>query len=295
MALDSPLPSRDGKKLFVVGQTKRGELVRWDSKLRQFATFLSGISAQDVAFSKDGQWVASVSYPEGMLWRSKPDGSQRLQLSYPPLYAMLPRWSPDGKQIVFFDLSAGRLARIYLVSAEGGSLQELMRGDPQPQADPNWSPDGAKIVFGGFGYGPTAIRVVDMKTHQVSTLPGSQGLYSPRWSPDGRYIAAIPAESQSVVLYDFETQHWSELAKRVAGYPSWSKERSVCLLLRGPNDPAAFRVRISDRKVEQVVDLKSFRMAGYLGWWLGLAPDDSPLLLRDTGTQEIYALDWETP
>jgi hypothetical protein len=44
-----------------------------------------------------------------------------------------------------------------------------------------------------------------------------------------------------------------------------------------------------------VVDLKSFRMAGYLGWWLGLAPDDSPLLLRDTGTQEIYALDWEAP
>jgi hypothetical protein len=29
--------------------------------------------------------------------------------------------------------------------------------------------------------------------------------------------------------------------------------------------------------------------------WTGLAPDDSPLALRDIGTQEIYALDWEAP
>ena len=59
-----------------------------------------------LSFSKDGQWVAYVSYPEGTLWKSKLDGSQRLQLSYPPLYAMLPSWSPDGKQIVFFDVFA---------------------------------------------------------------------------------------------------------------------------------------------------------------------------------------------
>jgi hypothetical protein len=41
--------------------------------------------------------------------------------------------------------------------------------------------------------------------------------------------------------------------------------------------------------------LKNFRQAGASGSWLGLAPDDSPLLLRDTGTEEIYALDWEAP
>ena len=105
----------------------------------------------------------------------------------------------------------------------------------------------------------------------------------------------MPADEQRVVLYDFETQQWSELAKAGAGYPSWSKNGQYVYFLRGPNDPAVLRVRISDRRLEHVVDLKSFRMAGYLGWWLGLAPDDSPLLLRDTGTQEIYALDWEAP
>jgi eukaryotic-like serine/threonine-protein kinase len=292
MTLAWPLPSRDGKKLFVVGRTWRGELVRWDPKSGQFATFLSGISAQDVAFSKDGQWVAYVSYPEGALWRSKLDGSERLQLSYPPLYAMLPRWSPDGTQIVFMTYAPGR---IYLVSAEGGSPRELMSGDPQHHVDPNWSPDGSKIVFGGSPPYITAIGVLDMKTHQVSTLPGSEGLYSPRWSPDGRYIVATTADAQSVVLYDFETQHRSELAKTSVNYPSWSKDGQYVYFLRVSNDSAVLRVRISDRKVEQVVDLKNFRMAGYWGFWLGVAPDDSPLLLRNTGTQEIYALDWEAP
>jgi WD40 repeat protein len=170
-----------------------------------------------------------------------------------------------------------------------------MSGDPQQHWDPNWSPDGSKIVFGGSFFGATAIRVLDMKTHQVSILPGSEGLFSPRWSPDGRRIAAMPVDQLNVVLYDFETQHWSELAKGRAGYPSWSKDGQYVYFLRVPNDPAVLRVRISDRKVERVVDLKNFRMAGYFGFWLGLAPDDSPLLLRDTGTEDIYALDVDFP
>jgi hypothetical protein len=53
------------------------------------------------------------------------------------------------------------------------------------------------------------------------------------------------------------------------------------------------RIRISDLTLNQVVDLKNFTPAG--SGWLALAPDDSPLLLRDTGTQDVYALDWEEP
>jgi Tol biopolymer transport system component len=296
MTLASPLPGRDGKKLFVVGQTKRGELVRWDSKSGQFATSLSGISARDVSFSQDGRWVAYVSYPENTLWRSKMDGSERLQLSYPPLEVMFPQWSPDSKQIVFYDFSAGKPPKAYLVSADGGTSQELLPGNTETQFDPNWSPDGGKIIFSGNPPGTTAIRMLDLKTHQISTLPGSEGLWSPRWSPDGRYIVAMPANTLSVVLFDVKTQHWSELAgANAAAYPSWSKDGQYVYFLRSPNDPAVLRVRINDRKVERLVDLKNFRIAGYVGVWLGLAPDDSPLLLRDTGSQEIYALDWEAP
>lgn len=99
MNLASPLPSADGKKIFAVAVRQRGQLVRYDGKSRQFAPFLSGISAGGVDLSRDGQWVTYVVFPEGTLWRSKVNGSERLQLTMPPMEVNLPRWSPDGKRI----------------------------------------------------------------------------------------------------------------------------------------------------------------------------------------------------
>jgi eukaryotic-like serine/threonine-protein kinase len=296
LGLFTPLPSKDGKKLFVVGRTYRGELERRDPKSGQFMPFLSGISAEDLAFSKDGQWMAYVSYPEGVLWRSKPDGREKVQLSYPPLFAGMPRWSPDGKQIAFGDYSVGKPARIYLVSAEGGSPQQLLPEHPEPQRDPTWSPDGDKIVFGGArADNDSAIRVLDLITHKLSMLPGSRGLYAPRWSPNGRYIVAMPSDQLSLVLFDFQTQKWSQIAKVRAGFLNWSRDGQYVYFVRWLVNPAVLRIRISDREVEQVSDLTNLPTTGNLGQWLGLGPDDSPLVLKDTGTQDIYALDWEAP
>jgi eukaryotic-like serine/threonine-protein kinase len=296
LGLFTPLPSKDGKKLFVVGRTYRGELERREPKSGRFMPFLSGISAEDLAFSKDGQWMAYVSYPEGILWRSKPDGTEKVQLSYPPLFAGMPRWSPDGKQIAFGDYSVGKPARIYLVSAEGSSPQQLLPEHPEPQRDPNWSPGGDKIVFNGArADNDSAIRVLDLTTHQLSTLPGSRGLYAARWSPDGRYIVAMPSDQLSLVLFDFQTQKWSQIAKVRAGFLNWSRDGQYVYFLRWLVNPAVLRIRISDREVEQVSDLTNLPTTGNLGPWLGLDPDDSPLVLKDTGTQDIYTLDWEQP
>jgi Tol biopolymer transport system component len=224
MSFFSPLPSRDGKKLFVVGGLKRGELARYDAKSAQFASFLSGISAESVSFSRDGQWVAYVSFPDGTLWRSKLDGSQRIQLSYSPIYAFLPSWSPAGQEIVFNGFSRGQKAKVYTVSTDGGTPRELIPDDPQEKYDPTWSPDGTRIVFGGAaGNRNSSIRILDVKTHQISTVPGSNGLYSPRWSPDGRYVVAMPFDSRSLMLFDFAAQRWDEIAKITAAFPNWSK------------------------------------------------------------------------
>jgi eukaryotic-like serine/threonine-protein kinase len=296
LSLFTPLPSKDGKRLFVVGRSYHGELERGESKSGGFTPFLSGISAEDVAFSKDGQWVTYVSYPDGILWRSKPDGSRKVQLTYPPLFAALPRWSPDGKQIAFYDYSVGKPVRIYLVSAGGGNPRQLLPGDPEPQWDPNWSPGGDKILFSGAPASTnSAIRVLDLNSDRVSTLPGSRGLFAARWSPDGRYIVALRWDSLSLVLFDFETQQWSQLAKVRAAFLNWSRDGQYVYFLRWLENPAVLRVRITDRKLEQVSDLTNLPTTGNLGPWVGLDSDDSPLLLKDIGTQDVYALDWEEP
>jgi eukaryotic-like serine/threonine-protein kinase len=296
MTFYTPLPSKDGKKLFVVGALARGELTRYDTKSAAFVPFLSGISADSVSFSKDGQWVAYISFPEGTLWKSKLDGSQRIQLTYPPLTAVLPSWSPDGQQIVFYGMLNRQKAKLYMVSSDGGTPGELIPEDTEEEFDPTWSPDGTRIAFGGAPSDPTlTVRILDVKTHQISTLPDSKGLFSPRWSPDGRNLVAMPFNSRSLALFDFATQKWEQIAKISMGFPNWSKNGDYVYFLHEENQPSVMRVRIHDRKIERVADLKNFRQTGYWNVWLGMAPDDSPLLLRDTGTEEIYALDWLAP
>ncbi len=298
MSLSKPLPSKDGKKLFVIGETYRGELMRYDSKAGQFAPFLDGISAEYVAFSKDGQWVAYVSYRDGILWRSKPDGSERLQLSYPPMYPLLPRWSPDGKKIIFFEFAVNTdtPARIYEVTPDGGSPRALLPEDHSQQLDPNWSPDGTKIVFAGESNDPSsAIHILDLATHQISNLPGSESLYSPRWSPDGRYISAFSGDSKTLLLFDFQTQKWTNLAAGSLSWLNWSHDGQYVYVLDFGGKDAVVRIRVSDHKIEPVVDIKNFSATGRYGSCLSLAPDDSPLLLRDTGAQDVYSIDWQEP
>ena len=302
MSLSLPLPSKDGKKLFAVGTKLRVELVRYDAKSRQFVPYMDGISAMGVTHSPDGNWVAYVAYPEGTLWRSKLDGSERLQLTFAPMEVLAPRWSPEGKRIVLMGRQPGQGWKLYLVASEGGnSPQELLPGS-DGQAAPDWSPDGDSLVFGGFpeeisgDASATSIHLLDLKTHQTSILPGSEGLYCPRWSPDGRYISATTANGQKLMLFDATGRKWSEPEDLPEGCPAWSHDGKYLYFQSfDVKEPAFFRMRISDRKRERLAEINLRRNeAGWL-WWNGLTPDDSPLVLRDESNEEIYALDGLVP
>jgi Tol biopolymer transport system component len=198
--------------------------------------------------------------------------------------------------LVFFNYSSQGAPRVWEVSADGGTPRQLMANDPTPKWDPNWSPDGNRIVFGGVADDPdSSIRVLDVASQQITVLPGSHGLFGPRWSANGRFVVATPIHPTKLVLFDFETQKWSELVKGPVGFPAWSRDGRFVYFLNLSENPGVCRVRINDGKQERVADLKNFKTTGFFGTWLGLAPDDSPVLLRDTGTQDMYALDWEAP
>jgi Tol biopolymer transport system component/DNA-binding winged helix-turn-helix (wHTH) protein len=294
-----PVPSRDGSRIFSVGVQRRAELVRYDAR-KGFVPYFGGMSGIGLAFSPDGQWVAYVSIPDQALWRSRVDGSERLQLTNASeMWAGLPRWSPDGKQIVFMGRKINTSWRAYMVSPNGGAPRDLVPG-AEAGVDPSWSPDGESIALSlhNLGATPLGISILDLKTQKVSDLPGAENLYSPRWSPDGKYIAAMTTDSQKLMLFDRATGRWMELATLTTiGYPSWSHDGQYLYFdTTLTDDPAFFRIRISDRKLERLFSLKAVRRFwGELGEWTGLAPDDSPLLVRDTSSQEIYALDFQAP
>jgi len=292
------VPSKDGKKLFVLGGNPGGELVRYDAKSGQFVPFLGGISAFQVAFSRDGEWVSYVTFPDGDLWRSKSDGSQRLQLSFKPTETDWLCWSPDGKRIAFPDFIPGKRIKIHIVPAEGGTTQEVMPGETTDR-QPDWSPDGNYLAFiRVWGEDSSALHLYDFRSQQVSRLPGSDQVSQPRWSANSRMIAAAAPDSKGLMIFDTAAKKWSKLTDLPVGFYHWSRDgKYIYFDTLTANEPAIFRVRVADRKLEKVVSLKDLprRAWGSVGAWTGLAPDDSPLALRDNSTQEIYALDWQAP
>ena len=192
-----PVIGSDGKRLFVVGDQSRGQLARYDAKSGRFVPYLSGMSAEGVSFSHDAQWVAWVAYPEGALWRSRIDGSQRLQLAFAPMRAFQPYWSPDGKWLAFMGTAPGKLWQVYLVSTDGGAPRQVSP-EGRNHSDPSWSPDGHSLAFSVMTPNEPdnagGIFISDTSTSQVSKVPGSDNLFAPHWSPDGRYLAAQTAD-----------------------------------------------------------------------------------------------------
>ena len=295
-----PLPSKDDKQIFAIGTSHRAEVVRYDSRGGKFLPYLSGVSAEGLAFSRDGQSVAYTSFPDGTLWRSKVDGTERRQLTFPPLRVFLPRWSPDGKQIAF-NADLPEVARnVYVVSSEGGTPQRILPSE-QSQTEVDWSPDGNSLVFGTLFVSNAPIYTFDLQSKRVSTLAGSNGLFAPRWSPDGKYIAAIATEGPGkLMLFDVATQKWTEAVGSQIGFPTWSQDGKYIYFQDSQNQDQRERIvrlRLSDRKIEKIVDVKDIGRltTGTFVDWFGLAPDDSPLLARDISTQEIYALDMQWP
>ena len=300
----NPLVSKDGKKLFVIGVQPHAELARYDAKSGDFVPYLNGLSAGDLDFSRDGQWLTYVSYPDNTLWRSKSDGSSRLQLTYPPMQTGLAHWSPDGKQIAFAGAMPGKAWKIYLIVKDGGTPQAITT-DATLETDPTWSPDGNTLAYGRVDLlhpDQTSIRLFNLQTRQVAEVPGSSGIFAPRWSPDGRHVIAITAgDNANLMLYDVDAQKWTKLDLKLStfGYLTWSRDSNFVYFDTGLGSNGAFyRLRISNSKIEKIVDLsklKVFHSQYGPGSWTGLGPRETLLIPRDISTQEIYSFDLELP
>ena len=300
ISFGNALPSQDNKRVWALGVQPTGEAVKYDPGKKTFTSLLSGVSATDLDYSTDGKWVAYVSVPDGALWRSKPDGTDRLQLTSPPERAALPRWSPTADQIAYVSLQPEKPAQITLVSVNGGDAHAAYP-ENRGQIDANWSADGARIMFGYLHASQDlSIAVLDLKSQKVDVVPGSQELFSPRWSPNGRYVAALSPDYTKVMLFDYKNQKWSVWLSESAGavsYPAWSANSKYLYFDDLVSDEESIRrIKIGENRAERVFKLEGVeRYPGPFGLWSGRMADGSYMFVRDRSTQEVYQLTLELP
>jgi hypothetical protein len=257
-------------------------LMRFDADGQRLAPFLEGVAAHGVDTSRDGRWITYTTYPEGELWRAQAGGGERRRLTEKPLEAALPRWSPDGRRIVFAGRAPGRPWQVYIVPAEGGPLEVL---PPENVGDPGWTADGSAIVFGPVsGTTPGPILRWDLASGRQTLVPGSHGLFSPRPSPDGRYLAALIQGSYDLKVLDLATGEWSMVAAGAA-YPAWTRDGSWLHFRRDRDgETVFFRYDPSGRREEPVGTAGHVMLAmGEWGAWSGLSPDGAPLMLLSAG------------
>lgn len=280
--------------------------MRYSPEARRFLAYpdSAGLSAGHVSFSRDGKHVAYVTHPQMALWKMNADGTGSQMLAE---HAALPQWSPDGRRIAYmgFDRDYRVPTKIHVITAERGTPQQPVPS-PEWQGVPTWTADGSGLIFGEndkvFPIRPScSIHQFDFTSGKTADLPGTTGLWSARACPTGRYIAAATRDNRKLVLYDLRTAGWSELASfpdSVTGdNPTWSKDGKF-IYIDAPEspDPAIYRISIPSARMERVASLKGIqRVKGDMGAWIGLTPDNLPMILRSGQAEEIYAWDWIAP
>jgi Tol biopolymer transport system component len=218
-------------------------------------------------------------------------------LTEPPLLVASARWSPDGSQIAFIGKMPDSPWNIYVVGKNGGPPRALLN-DGHNAVDPEWSPDGHSLIFGrppeswAEAGTPKAIYSLDLASSDITKLPGSDGLYSPRWSPDGRYAVAMPLDEKKLMLFDFASQQWRDFATLPhIGNPQWSQDSEYVYIDAFDNEMV--RVRRADGRLERILDLKTVNPDALRCYFETLTFDGKLLLGCPLARGDVYALDVE--
>jgi DNA-binding winged helix-turn-helix (wHTH) protein/Tol biopolymer transport system component len=297
--LDEPVPGLDGRHLYSLVIDARSEYVRFDPSTHDLHPLLGGASASwlNIAPSLD----RGVFRGEGSaLFISKLNGSERGELVPASLHPEIPALSPDGKQILFCAKPSGSpFFKISAVSPDGGPVHDLVSESFSVYA-PSWSPDSGKFLYAADPDDSThtGVFVYDCNTKHSRKIPGSEGLWKSRYSPDGKFVVSVSGDNKSVHLFDVSSQKWTVIAQgKVLSPVAWSAD-SKFLFFQDvlEDDEPVHRYDLQTRKTDLAMECRPLLEGGVLRCGFeDVLPDGSLLLHLTRGDHNVYSLALDLP
>ncbi len=293
----------DGKRVVLGSWNESRETVEFDRERRQWVPLRAQIAASGLRWSPDGKWIAYTSFPDLCLWRVRADGTERLQLTFPPTQVFGLAWSADGSRLAIHELNPGQPGKIALVGVNGGKPDVLLAAEHTAEDAPTWLPDGNSLMFLRSWLDKedhttaTAIEILDVRSGVARKVAGTDNWGPPELSPDGRYIAAQSGDFQSLIVLDRQSGAQRSIAQ--AGFvhlPKWSRDGRFLYYQdpRAGEDQPVYRVALSGGKPEEIASRKQF-LRGDVGRFslIALTPDDQPVAVVIRPNADVYSMELE--
>jgi eukaryotic-like serine/threonine-protein kinase len=232
--------SKDGRRIAYATDERRANLETFafdPDRLEpagEFRTIQVAKAVRTVDPSPDGQWlVFDTLPPQEDLYLVRPDGSELRQLTRDEHRDRIPRWSPDGKRIVFYSDRGGRYEG-WTILPDGSRTEQLTRTTGQPPTYFLWSPDGERLACSRNG-----TYLIDLSKpiggREFQPLPGTGSLNgnfaATSWSPDGRLAGTVTRAGSVVpglVVYSPDTRSFERLTE-TGEVPMWLAKLPVLL------------------------------------------------------------------
>jgi TolB protein len=193
--------------------------------------------------------IVFVSDRSGALniWAMRANGSDSKPLTTGKEPHADPRFSPDGKSILYTVLRGG-FPEIWVMNRDGGNQQEVA---PGCQAD--WSPDGKQIAF--IRDNQVWIRELASNRERRGTPSAWERCGVPAWAPDGKQLAIASRHTGSIGIYLLSVdgkENAPLTTEEESCTPCWSKDgrRLLCQTVKGH----VHQVGADGRDWQQVTD-----------------------------------------
>jgi WD40 repeat protein len=292
----SPVISADRKHIYAIGEQSRNQLV---SLSGDFPPVLEGLSIDSLSISHDGKWVAFTTYPDGSLWKSRLDGSERIRLSDPHLQVRSPQWTADDSEIFHLRANEGEAWSMARLNLASGAVETLIDRGAAIESYAS-TPVGERIAYNTVDdshLGTSNVVILSLAGRKVEAVPQSSDLTELKWSKDGRYLAAVTTNQHALRLFDSETRGWrTVIAAEEVRSIAWDREQNILYFAsESGNRRFVRKYLVSNHSVSDVMDLPDRYWHGQTSKVLEMAPKGNLIYGFSHGGTEVYDLNVELP